>query len=86
MRNSVGGKGFLVFIIILGAVTGALLGDILGKFVPALRFLSTAYSIGMSSPLVLDMKVLTLTLGLNFSFNIMSILGIVLAIILYRKC
>jgi len=79
-RNS-----YFVFFILIGAISGSLIGDLLGNNVGALKFLKSTYTIGMSNPMLLDIKVLTVTFGINFNINIMSIVGIVLAIILYRK-
>lgn len=85
MRGSEKSTGFLIFIILLGAICGSLLGDMLGSNVKALDFLKNVYSIGTSKPLTLDLKVLSLSFGINFNVNLMSILGIILAIILYKK-
>lgn len=79
------GSGFKWFIIILGAVSGSILGEILGSSFSNLSFLKAAYSIGTSSPMILDLKVFVFTLGLNFSMNIMTIVGTIVAIILYRR-
>jgi hypothetical protein len=78
-------KGLLWFFILLGAISGSLIGDVIGNNFKYLSFLKTAYSVGTSSPLVLNLKVMVITLGLNLNINIMTIMGIILAIILYRK-
>jgi hypothetical protein len=70
---------------LIGAISGSLIGELLGENINALRFLKNTYTIGMSTPMLIDLKVLSVTFGLNFNVNIMSIIGIVLAIILYRK-
>ncbi|WMJ82397.1 DUF4321 domain-containing protein [Clostridium sp. MB40-C1] len=75
----------VLFIILLGAIAGNFIGDILGSSVKTLSFLKIAYPIGTSSPLVLNLKVIKLTLGIDFNINLMSIVGIVLAMVLYRK-
>lgn len=79
------GISFLWFIIFLGAVCGSLIGDILGNSLSILSFLKDSYAIGTSTPIILNLKVMTLTLGLNFNINIMTIIGIIMAIILYRR-
>jgi hypothetical protein len=76
---------FLWFVILLGAVCGSLIGDILGGDLSILSFLRNSYVVGMSTPIVLNLKVMVLTLGLNFNINIMTIIGIIMAIILYRR-
>lgn len=78
-------KSLLGVFILLGAILGGIAGEILGSSFKQLAFLKTAYKIGTSSPISLDLKVFNLALGLNFDINIMTIIGIILAIILYRK-
>ncbi|MCM0648966.1 DUF4321 domain-containing protein [Clostridium swellfunianum] len=85
MRGSEKSNGFLIFVVLLGAIGGTLLGDVLGANVKALNFLRNAYSVGTAKPLTLDLKVLSLSFGINFSISLMSIIGIIVAIILYRK-
>ncbi|MGE5629069.1 MAG: DUF4321 domain-containing protein [Solirubrobacterales bacterium] len=78
-------QGFKWFLIVLGAVSGSILGDILGSNFSSLYFLKAAYSIGTSAPVILNLKVFVFTLGLNFNINIMTIIGTIVAIILYRR-
>ena len=85
MKSTEKRNSYFVFFILIGAISGSLIGDLLGNNVGALKFLKSTYTIGMASPMLIDLKVLTVTFGLNFNINIMSIVGIVLAIILYRK-
>ena len=40
---------------------------------------------GLESPIVLDLGLLVLTFGLQIQISIASIIGVVLAIIIYRK-
>ncbi|WP_376769030.1 DUF4321 domain-containing protein [Clostridium psychrophilum] len=74
-----------IFFIMLGAISGSFIGELLGNNMNALDFLKSTYTIGMSKPMLMDFKVFAITFGINFNINIMSIIGIVLAIILYRK-
>jgi hypothetical protein len=85
VKASSNGKGFVWFIVILGAVSGSIIGDIIGSNITWLSLLKDSYSIGTQTPFVLDLKVLVLTLGLNFKINIMSIIGTIMAIILYKR-
>ena len=85
MKASSNGKGFVWFIIILGAVGGSIIGDIIGSNIAWLSLLKDSYSIGTPAPFVFDLKVFVLTLGLNFKINIMSIIGTIMAIILYKR-
>ncbi|MFL0247468.1 DUF4321 domain-containing protein [Candidatus Clostridium stratigraminis] len=85
MRGSEKSKSFLFFIIILGAICGSLIGDLLGSNIKYLSLLKNAYNIGTKNPLVLDLKILSISFGINFNISLMTIIGIILAIILYRK-
>ncbi len=85
MRSAEKKNPYFIFFIIIGAISGSLIGELLGDNINALKFLKNTYTIGMNTPMLIDLKVLTVTFGLNFNINIMSIIGIVLAIILYRK-
>jgi len=85
MRGSEKSKSFLFFIVILGAICGSLIGDMLGSNIKYLSALKNGYYIGTRNPLSLDLKILSITFGINFNISIMTIIGIILAIILYRK-
>lgn len=78
-------KGLLFLWIFLGAIAGSFIGDALGNSVKGLTFAKNAYAIGTSKPLVLDLKVMAVTFGVNFNVNVMTIIGVVMAIILYRR-
>lgn len=78
-------SSYFIFFILIGAISGSLIGELLGNNIGALKFLKSTYTIGMTNPMLIDLKVLAITFGINFNINIMSIIGIVLAIILYRK-
>ncbi len=75
----------LLLFVILGAISGSILGEFLGNYIPSLKILSTVYSIGTNAPIFVDLKVLTLTFGITFNLNIMTIIGVIVSIIVYRK-
>ena len=85
MKSAERRNSYFIFFILIGAISGSFIGGLLGDNINALRFLKSTYTIGMASPMVIDLKVLAITFGMNFNINIMSIIGVVLAIILYRK-
>ena len=74
----------LILLMLAGVVLGGFIGNALGD-VSALRRLSYGNSFGLSSPLVLDLGVLTLQFALTIRFTIAGIIGIVLAFFIYRK-
>lgn len=77
-------NNFWIFVL-LGAIGGSFLGEALGNSIKELNFLKTTYSIGTPNPFILNLKVIEFTFGVNFNINIMTIVGVILAIILYRK-
>ena len=79
-------KNFWILMVFLlsGLVIGGLLGDIASK-VDWLWWLSYGESFGISSPIELDLSVIKLSFGLMFKINIASIVGMALAIFIYRK-
>ena len=61
---------------------------LLGKLaseVSWLWWLSYGQSFGLDNPIVLDLNVLKLTFGIVFNINVASIIGMILAIFIYRK-
>ena len=74
----------LLVFLLSGLVIGGLLGELASK-VEWLWWLSYGESFGLSSPIELDLNVITITFGLMFKINIASIIGMALAIFIYRK-
>lgn len=74
----------LLIFILSGIVIGGLLGE-LAKNVSWLSWMGFGQSFGLESPIILNLGVLTLTFALMVKINIASIIGIVIAIFLYRK-
>ncbi len=70
--------------LISGLVIGGLIGSLCEK-VPFLTWLNYGKSIGLSSPFVLDMSFFTLTFGFSFSLTVAGIIGMAIAIIIYKK-
>ena len=74
----------LLVFILSGLVIGGLVGE-LTKGVDFLWWLGYAQSFGLSSPLELDLSIIKLTFALSFKINVASIIGMLLAILVYRK-
>lgn len=74
----------LIIFILCGLVIGGLIGQ-LTQGISWLSWLSYGQTFGISNPVVLDLGVVKLTLGLMFNINISSIIGIILSIFIYRK-
>lgn len=78
----------LLVIVILGALIGSVIGEVIGTLAPGgyvEKVFSRGVNPGITPPAVLDLKVITLTLGLTVKINLASLLGIVLALLIYRK-
>ena len=74
----------LVLFVLSGLVVGGLLGE-LAKSVDWLWWLSFGQEFGLKNPIVLDLSVITITFALMFKINIASIIGMALAVFIYRK-
>ena len=67
-----------------GLVIGGLLGD-LAATVDSLWWLSFGQEFGLHTPIELDLSILKITFGLMIKINIASIIGLGIAIFVYRK-
>ena len=74
----------LILFLLAGLVIGGLIGSLASK-VSWLWWLGYEQEFGLSSPLVLDLNVLKITFGLMIKINIASIIGVILALLIYRK-
>lgn len=74
----------LIIFILSGLVIGGLIGEIASK-INGLWWLSYGKEFGLTSPLQLDLNVLKVTFGLTVKINIASIVGIFIAIFVYKK-
>ncbi len=84
MKGTGSKNAWALFLMLLaGIVIGGFIGT-LTKDVSALNWLSYGQSFGLNDPIVLDLGVLVLTFGLSINISIASIIGVVLAIIIYR--
>ena len=79
MRKGAG--GWALFLLMFA---GIVIGGWLGGY-PSFSWLAYGKTFGLVSPLVLDLNVLVLTFALTVKFNIASIIGIVIAFIIYRR-
>ena len=78
-------KNFWILLILL--LAGIVLGGFLGNLAQGISWLSWLYfgqSFGLNSPLVLDFGVLVITFGLTIKITMASIIGVALALIIYR--
>ncbi|MCI8654933.1 MAG: DUF4321 domain-containing protein [Clostridia bacterium] len=74
----------LLVFILSGLVVGGLIGE-LTKGIDFLWWLSYSQEFGLPTPLYLDLSIIKITFGLSFKINVASILGMLVAIFIYRK-
>ena len=81
MRN----KNFWILLIML--LTGIVLGGFMGQLaegVSWLSWLNFGQSFGLDSPLVVKFGILVVTFGLTIKITMASIIGVAVALIIYR--
>ena len=81
MRN----KNFWILLLLL--LSGIVLGGFLGSLaagIPWLSWLNFGQSFGLDTPRILNLGVLVITFGLSIKITIASIIGVALALLIYR--
>ena len=73
----------LLLLVLAGVVLGGFIGS-LSANVSGLSWLNYGQAFGLENPLVLSLGLVVLTFGLTIKITIASIIGIVLAILIYR--
>ena len=76
-----GSSIYLVLIIAFGSIIGSIIGKIFSNIFPLLNYGET---IGFG-PATLDLNIITLTFGFSADLTLAGIVGILIAIIAYRK-
>jgi len=69
--------GYFIAFIILGAVLGSALGNLIVKFIPALKEITTS----LTGPIGFSLEIITFSIKLNFA----SIAGLIIGILIFRK-
>lgn len=80
--------GILILFVIVGGLVGGILGEMLLLLSPpgfVKEVFLKAYHVGMIPPFVLDLRLITLTLGFTFRLNLLSLLGIILGFYTYKQ-
>ena len=76
-----------VWILLLLLLAGIVLGGFLGeatKSISLLSWLNFGQSFGLDSPLVVNFGILVVTFGLTIKITMASIIGVAVALIIYR--
>ncbi len=75
-----GKNNWACFLMILA---GIVIGGFIGSLLPN-TFLNYGQTFGMQTPLILDLGVMVLTIGLSIKITLASILGVIIGIVIYR--
>ena len=78
----------LVVIVLLAAMAGTALGDLLGKAFPdtaAGRFLSAGVTVGSTTPLELEFRVVSLTMGVVLRLTVLGTLAALAALVIFFR-
>ena len=78
-------KNFWILLIML--LAGIVLGGFMGQMaegIPWLGWLNFGQSFGLDSPLVINFGILVITFGLTIKITMASIIGVAVALIIYR--
>lgn len=73
----------LLIIIVIGVVVGEII-TYLTAGIPALEWLSIGYRFGLTSPIVLDLNIMSLTFGIAINVNVAVIIGIIISAFIYK--
>ena len=73
----------LLLLVLAGIVLGGFIGELTSN-VSFLSWLNYGQSFGLSDPLGLNLGILVLTFGLKIKITIAGIIGILIAILIYR--
>ncbi|MCH5269842.1 MAG: DUF4321 domain-containing protein [Lachnospiraceae bacterium] len=69
----------LVILVLIGFVIGRFIGTYFDG-----SWLNYGQNFGLNSPVVLDLGFIILTLGLQISINIASVIGVIISLVVYR--
>lgn len=84
MKGAGGKNNWALFLLILaGIVLGGFIG-MMAEGASAFSWLGYGQSFGLEEPLTLNLGILVISFGLSIKITIASIIGVVLAIIIYR--
>lgn len=71
----------MLLVMLVGLVLGGIIGDVFAKTAPILAY---GKSIGFD-PVTIDLNAIQLVLGFRMQINVAGILGLIMAILIFRK-
>ena len=81
MRNK--SSWTLLLLLLSGIVLGGFVGE-MASGVPGFGWLNYGEAFGLNNPLVLNFGILVITFGLTIRITMASIIGVIIAILVYR--
>ena len=82
------GYGMAILFVVIGAILGGILGQLLNgveALSSVMPYLVNTFPVFDTSAFTINLYVIQLTIGLAFAPNLMSMLGIVIALVLFRR-
>ena len=79
--------GLLFLFIIIGALLGGVLGEILKAISPEgplKNIFSQGFHIGLTPPITFDLRIISFTIGFSLRANLLTLLGTILGIYIYK--
>ncbi|KPU42251.1 hypothetical protein OXPF_40350 [Oxobacter pfennigii] len=72
----------LFILLVACCIIGSFIGYILDPYIPGM--LTKSFSIG-AGPMLINLKVVTFTLGFSISINFFSVIGLIIGLIIFVK-
>ncbi len=79
-----GNKLYFLLFLLIGVTIGSFLSQYVGQF-QYFEWLSFGDSFGLKNPVVLDLFIVNITFGIKFELYIGSVIGLIIALVLYKK-
>lgn len=80
-----------IWILLLLILVGALLGNVLGEILraispegPVRNIFTEGFHIGITPPVTLDLRIISFTIGFSIRANLLTLLGSILGIYIYK--
>lgn len=74
----------LILMMLAGIVIGGFIGSYLGQL-QYMQWLQYGDTFGMSQPLILELGIINVQFGFTIKFSISGLIGMIIAIIAYKK-
>lgn len=83
-RGIAGKNNWALFLLILsGIAVGGVIGNLISD-ISWLSWIGYGQTFGLTSPIIFDLGIMVITFGLSIKITIASIIGVLLAILIYR--